>query len=113
MFVRRPACRVPVRHANLPAGNSAGPAACENAHLFTLHPALETDPALVLPVCVCKRPQGSRKRGRPTNSWRRSVIKEEGRSWNELRFLAADRSGKNSMFYFPASALIITLCNNT
>jgi hypothetical protein len=35
-------------------------------------------------------PQGSRKRGRPRNSWRRSVIKEAGRSWNELRFLAAD-----------------------
>jgi hypothetical protein len=36
-------------------------------------------------------PQGNRKRGRPRNSWRRSVIKEVGRSWNELRFLAADR----------------------
>jgi hypothetical protein len=36
-------------------------------------------------------PQGSRKRARPKNSWRRSVIKEAGRSWNELRFLAADR----------------------
>ena len=36
-------------------------------------------------------PQGSRKTGRPRNSWRRSVIKETGRSWNELRFLAADR----------------------
>jgi len=35
-------------------------------------------------------PQGNRKRGRPRNS-RRSVIKEAGRSWNELRFLAADR----------------------
>jgi hypothetical protein len=34
--------------------------------------------------------QGSRKRGRPRNSWRRSVIKEVGRSWNELRVLAAD-----------------------
>jgi hypothetical protein len=32
-----------------------------------------------------------RETGRPKNSWRRSVIKEEGRSWNELRFLAADR----------------------
>jgi hypothetical protein len=41
-------------------------------------------------------PQGSRKRGRPKNSWRRLVIKEAGRSWNELRFLAADRSGKIS-----------------
>jgi hypothetical protein len=41
-------------------------------------------------------PQGNSKRGRPKNSWRRSVIKEVGRSWNELRFLAADRSGKDS-----------------
>ena len=36
-------------------------------------------------------PQGNRKRGRPKNNWRRSVMKEAGRSWNELRFLAADR----------------------
>ena len=36
-------------------------------------------------------PQGSRKIGRPRNSWRRMVTKEVGRSWNELRFLAADR----------------------
>jgi hypothetical protein len=36
-------------------------------------------------------PQGNRKKGRPRNSWRRSVIKEAGRSWNELRFFAADR----------------------
>jgi ribosomal 50S subunit-associated protein YjgA (DUF615 family) len=36
-------------------------------------------------------PQGNRKRGRPRNSWRRSVIKEAGRSLNELRFLATDR----------------------
>ena len=41
-------------------------------------------------------PLGNRKRGRPKNSWRRSVIKEAGRSWNELRFLAAERSGKDS-----------------
>ena len=36
-------------------------------------------------------PQRNRKRGRPKNSWRRSIIKEARRSWNELRFLAADR----------------------
>ena len=36
-------------------------------------------------------PQGNRKRGRPKNSWRRTVIKEAGRSWNELSFLADDR----------------------
>jgi hypothetical protein len=41
-------------------------------------------------------PQGSRKRGRPKTRWRRLVIKEAGRSWSDLRFLAADRSGKNS-----------------
>ena len=35
-------------------------------------------------------PQGNR-RGRPKNRWRRSVVKEAGRSWNELRFVAADR----------------------
>jgi len=35
--------------------------------------------------------KGNRKTGRPRNSWRRSVMKEAGRSWNELRFLAADR----------------------
>jgi len=36
-------------------------------------------------------PQGNGKRRKPRNSWRRSVIKEAGRSSNELRFLAADR----------------------
>jgi hypothetical protein len=36
-------------------------------------------------------PQGRRKRLRPKNSWTRSVIKEVGGRWNELRFLAADR----------------------
>jgi hypothetical protein len=38
--------------------------------------------------------QGSRKRGRPKTSWRRSFTKEVCRSWSELRFLSADRSGK-------------------
>jgi hypothetical protein len=41
-------------------------------------------------------PQGRRKRGRRKTSCGRSVIKEAGRSWNELRFLAVDRSGKSS-----------------
>jgi hypothetical protein len=41
-------------------------------------------------------PQGSLKRRRPKNTRRRSVINEAGRSRNEPRFLAADRSGKNS-----------------
>ena len=42
-------------------------------------------------AALLRNPQGSRKRGRPKNRWRRSVIKEAGRSWNELRFLAADK----------------------
>jgi hypothetical protein len=42
--------------------------------------------------------QGSRKRGRRKTSWRRSVIKEASRRWNELRFLAADRSRNNSPY---------------
>jgi hypothetical protein len=33
----------------------------------------------------------SRKRRRHKNRWRRLVIKEAGRSWKELRFLATDR----------------------
>jgi len=37
------------------------------------------------------RKQEERKRRRLKNSWRRLVIKEAGRSWNELKFLAADR----------------------
>jgi hypothetical protein len=56
-------------------------------------------------------PQGSRKSGRPNPSWR-SVTKEVGRSWNELRFLAADRQkwkelidnlcswGNNGLYYY-------------
>jgi hypothetical protein len=38
-------------------------------------------------AAVLWNPQGSRKRG----SWRRSVTKEVGRSWNKLQFLVADR----------------------
>ena len=47
-------------------------------------------------VALLWNPQRSRKRGRPKKSWRRWVIKEAGRSWKEIRFLGADRSGKNS-----------------
>ena len=39
------------------------------------------------PTLESSRKQEERK---TENSWR-SVIKEAGRSWNELRFLAADR----------------------
>ena len=34
---------------------------------------------------------GTSGTGRQKNSCKRSVIKDVGRSWNELRFLAADR----------------------
>jgi hypothetical protein len=39
-------------------------------------------------------PQGNRKRGRPKNSWRRSVIKKQVEAGMNLRFLAADRIGQ-------------------
>jgi hypothetical protein len=40
-------------------------------------------------------PQGTRKRGRPKKTWRRSVMEDaqrEGRTWREAKRLAADRS---------------------
>jgi hypothetical protein len=63
-------------------------------------------------------PQGSRKRGRPKNSWRRLVIKEVGRSWNELRFLGAhrqvERTSRQPMFIQKgATDSIITTTNTT
>jgi hypothetical protein len=68
--------------------------------LFSFHPELyaipHPEPAGTImvtediPVGPLWNPQGSRKRGRPKTSWR-SVTKEAGRRWNELRFLAADR----------------------
>jgi hypothetical protein len=40
-------------------------------------------------------PQGTRKRGRPKKTWKRSVVEEaqrKGRTWREVKWLAADRS---------------------
>jgi hypothetical protein len=40
-------------------------------------------------------PQSTRKRGRPKKTWRRSVMEEaqrEGKTWREVKRLAADRS---------------------
>jgi hypothetical protein len=40
-------------------------------------------------------PQGRRKRGRPKKTWRKSIMEEaqrEGRTWREVKRLAADRS---------------------
>ena len=39
-------------------------------------------------------PQGSRKRGRPRQTWRRTIQAEaaaEGKSWGEVKALAQDR----------------------
>jgi hypothetical protein len=39
--------------------------------------------------------QGTRKRGRPKKTWRRSIMEEaqrEGRTWREVKRLAVDRS---------------------
>jgi hypothetical protein len=47
-------------------------------------------------------PQGSRKRGRQKNQ-RRSVIKEAGRSWNELSFLAPYREKWKEFIDNPCS----------
>jgi hypothetical protein len=52
---------------------------------------LRKEPGEIPKAALLWNPQGNRKRGRPRNSWKRSVIKEAGGSWNELRFLAADR----------------------
>jgi hypothetical protein len=52
--------------------------------------ALRKEDGEISETALLWNPQGSRKRGRPKNSWRRSVIKEAGRRWNELRFLAAE-----------------------
>jgi len=52
---------------------------------------LRKEDGAVPKVALLWNPQRNRKRGRPKNSCRRLVIKEAGRSWNELRFLAADR----------------------
>ena len=41
-------------------------------------------------------PPGKRNRGRPLGTWRRTVeeeMREEGKTWNELRWLAQDRAG--------------------
>jgi len=46
--------------------------------------------------CPILEPSGKQEERKTEKQWRRTVIKEAGRSWNELRFLAADRSGKDS-----------------
>jgi hypothetical protein len=39
-------------------------------------------------------PQGTRRRGRPRNAWRRTTLNESGKhSWSDLRFIARNREG--------------------
>jgi hypothetical protein len=43
------------------------------------------------------------------SSWRRSVLEEAGRSWNELRFLAADRQKWKELVKNGNSLLLLLL----
>jgi hypothetical protein len=42
------------------------------------------------PISRRKALQGNRKRGRPRNSWRRSTLREAGRSRRKVRYFVAD-----------------------
>ena len=64
---------------------------------------LRKEEAEIPKAALLWNPQGNRRRGRPRNSWRRSVIKEVGRSWNELRFLAANRQKWKGLIDNPCS----------
>ena len=53
-------------------------------------------------------PQGTRKRGKPVNTWRRTVLKEAkqmGKSWEELKVEAQNRVRWRS--------LVTALCSQT
>jgi hypothetical protein len=52
---------------------------------------LKKDDEQTSKVALQWNPQGNRGSGRPRNSWRRSTLREAGRSSSELRYLAADR----------------------
>jgi hypothetical protein len=45
-------------------------------------------------VALQWNPKGTRGRGRPRNSWRRTILNECGKhSWSDLRFIARNREG--------------------
>jgi hypothetical protein len=57
--------------------------------------AIRKDQNAVERIVLDWNPQGTRKRGRPKKTWKRSVVEEEqreGRTWREVKWLAADRS---------------------
>jgi hypothetical protein len=56
--------------------------------------------------------QGSRKSGTPKTSWRRSVTKEVGRSWNELRswrLIEVERAHRQPIFLKEQRKLLLLL----
>jgi hypothetical protein len=45
-------------------------------------------------VALQRKPHGTRGRGRPRNSWRRTTLNESGKhNWSDLRFIARNREG--------------------
>jgi hypothetical protein len=54
-----------------------------------IHHILRKDDKQPSKVALQWNSQGNRGRGRPRNSWRRSILREAGRSWSEVRYLAA------------------------
>ena len=60
---------------------------CRNKKKFRwIGHTFRKDDGEIAKAALLWNPQGKRKGRRPRNSWRRSVIKEAGRNWNELRF---------------------------
>jgi hypothetical protein len=56
---------------------------------------IRKDQNVVERIVLDWNPQGTRKRGRPKKTWKRSVMKEaqrEGRTWRDVKWLAADRN---------------------
>jgi hypothetical protein len=71
--------------------------------ILTICNTLRKEDGEIPKAALLWNPQGSRKRGKPKNSWKRSVTKETGRSWNELRFLAANRQKWKELLDNPCS----------
>jgi hypothetical protein len=70
--------------------------------------SIRKDENAVERIALDWNPQGTRKRGRPKKTWRRSVMEEarkEGKTWREVKRLAADRSRWKS--------LVAALCSST
>lgn len=56
---------------------------------------LRKDPNEICRQALDWNPQGSRRKGRPKTTWRRSLMKDiesSGRNWNEIKALANDRT---------------------